>query len=439
MSTVFRTLIQVSLLGMEAGRFQDFCLRFLPCYDRRYVGLERFGHTVEGKTRPGTPDLIRTLESGKQIAVQCGTEERYWGPADKVDELKPVLDIQKCLAKLDDPVEVVVVSNREIPTSRPNTKSRIVGAFPDHQHVQISQIDLAEISEFLAKSLEDPQVKKVIADFCPEASDAIKAAEVLQKYRMAQELAQLHPTDASSLIRAIERAVSAHSEADKIREVVIEQLDALSSCRVASVPQFSGLQRPSVERLRLADPMGKVWLLIGVPKIGKSSLLLQLISLWVNFDVNYFDIPVDDADACADEVVWELLRIAFPENDLMRLSKESVVRRARLKDAQAPDRPVILIIDNANHLPEKGLRHISEILRDLKSAKLFASGRLACIFASNKRLGALAAVDEIVAAPPWDSTDLRDLLSQELGHIPGPVEQSNMYLTALAERSVIRF
>jgi len=92
---------------MEAGRFQDFCLRFLPCFADRYAGLERFGHTTEGKTRPGTPDLIRTLESGKQIAVQCGTEERYWGPTNKVDELKPVQDIQKCLGKLDNLIEIV--------------------------------------------------------------------------------------------------------------------------------------------------------------------------------------------------------------------------------------------------------------------------------------------------------------------------------------------
>jgi len=420
---------------MEPGRFQDFCLRFLPCLNSRYVGLERFGHTVEGKTRRGTPDLIKTLDSGKQIAVQCGTEDRYWGPTAEIEELKPVQDILECLKKLDDPIEIVAISNREIPTNAPNAKSKIIGAFADRTPALISPIALAEISEFLDNSSEDPSVKRLIADFCPEAAENIKAAEALQKYRMAQDLSQLRRTDAGALILAIESAVAAYSEAEKIREVVIEQLDALSSCRVASIPAFLGLQRASVERLPMTDPMGKVWLLIGLPKIGKSSLLLQLISRWSSFDVRYFDIPVDDAEACSGEIVWELLRIALPEDELSRLSREGVARRARLEEAQPPSRPVVVVVDNANHLSERGLRHISEILGDLKRANIFGAASLACIFASNKRLGALTAIDEVVAAPRWDSAELRELLLAELGQIPGPEEQSGAYLTVLAERS----
>ena len=59
MATVFRPLIQASLEIMEPGRFQDFCLHFLPCFADRFAGLERHGHTAGGKTRPGIPDLIK--------------------------------------------------------------------------------------------------------------------------------------------------------------------------------------------------------------------------------------------------------------------------------------------------------------------------------------------------------------------------------------------
>ena len=51
---------------------------FLSAHDRSYRGLERFGHTPGGKTRKGTPDLLKTLDDGRQLAVQCSTEKSYW-------------------------------------------------------------------------------------------------------------------------------------------------------------------------------------------------------------------------------------------------------------------------------------------------------------------------------------------------------------------------
>ena len=228
---------------MEAGRFQDFCLRFLPCFDDRYVGLERFGHTVRGKTRPGTPDLIRTLDSGKQIAVQCGTEEHYWGPAEKIDQIKPVQDIRKCLENLDQLIEIVVISNREIPNTEPNTKSRIKAEVQEAAHIRISPIDLGQISEFVDSSSEEPKVEKLLTDFFPEASENLKAAQDQEKYRLAQDVASVRTADAATLLLAIERAVAAHPEADSKRDIVIAQLDELSSYKVEIVHPFHGLHR----------------------------------------------------------------------------------------------------------------------------------------------------------------------------------------------------
>ena len=387
------------------------------------------------KPGPGTPDLIRTLESGKQIAVQCGTEEHYWGPTENIDQLKPVEDARKCLEKLDQPIEIVVISNREIPTTEPNVKSRVIAATSEAADVRISPIDLAQISEFIDSSSEDPKVKKLLAEFFPEASENLKAAQDREKYRLAQDVANVRSTDASTLLLAIERAVSSHPEAEIRRDIIIAELDALLSYRVAAIPPFKGLHRFSIDKLPLAHPLGKVWLLVGLPKIGKSSILQQLIGGWSSFDIRYFNVPIDGADSCAQEVARELLRVALPDEQPVRLERDVIARRERLRNARPPKRPFVLIVDDANNLSDDSLRHISEIAGDLKRSSLFRSDTLACIFVSNKRLGALAAADAIVSAPKWESSELGSLLIKQVGCVPGPLEQSEKYLDMLAEMS----
>ena len=57
--------ISATLKLMEQGAFQSFCLDFLPLIGSSYKGLERHGGTADGKTRKGTPDLIKTFSNGK--------------------------------------------------------------------------------------------------------------------------------------------------------------------------------------------------------------------------------------------------------------------------------------------------------------------------------------------------------------------------------------
>jgi hypothetical protein len=78
MKKTIRSLISEALKTFEQGMFQDFCLDFLPLYDFYYDGLQRHGATADGKTRKGTPDLIKTLPSAEQIAVQCSVDANYW-------------------------------------------------------------------------------------------------------------------------------------------------------------------------------------------------------------------------------------------------------------------------------------------------------------------------------------------------------------------------
>ena len=65
------------------------------------------------KTRKGTPDLIKTLGNGDQIVCECGTAEDYWtSPKEtsKYPKWKPIQDVQKCLNKMDRPIEIILAS-----------------------------------------------------------------------------------------------------------------------------------------------------------------------------------------------------------------------------------------------------------------------------------------------------------------------------------------
>ncbi len=420
---------------MEPGRFQDFCLHFLPCLADRFEGLERHGHTSGGKTRPGVPDLIKTLDSGMQIAVECGTEEGYWGPVENVADLKPYKDIVKCLKTLEAPIEIVAVSNREVPRGAVNVKSQISRALRPSPEVRITLIDVGEISDFLDRSVEDPRVKRLLGDYCPNITDIIKALEDQQKFQIAQDVARVQRPDVASLLGLAGRAAALHFGADAAREFVLRELQALSRCRISAIPPFRGVQRESIERLALASPGGRIWILLGLPKIGKSSLLLELIPQWAEFDIRLFDIPVDDADQCVVEISSELLGTVLPEEDLSPLIRSRLQRREILSRARLPARPVLVVIDNADHLSQEGLRQISEILGDLKQADVIRTNGLSCVFLTSKPLTALATADCVVAAPIWTAVELRRLLEEELGGVPGPANESDSYVSWLVDMS----
>ncbi len=96
MGNIVKTLLSNSIKGLEQGAFQDFCLEFLPLFDTRFNGLERHGGTAEGKTRAGTPDLIKTFPDGSHICIQCSADQKYWSKPSVIEKWKPIEDIIKC-------------------------------------------------------------------------------------------------------------------------------------------------------------------------------------------------------------------------------------------------------------------------------------------------------------------------------------------------------
>ncbi len=169
MTAVIRQLLNFTLQGMEPGRFQDFCLAFLPLLHDRFEGLERNGHTVSGKTRPGKPDLIKVTPAGA-IGVECGTEEEYWTRPKEVNERKPYRDLVSCLDHpcMNNPCELVAISNREIPPSEAAVRSALAELLAQHTKAKITLIPGQRIDQYLWSNCQRAELKWLLREFFPE-------------------------------------------------------------------------------------------------------------------------------------------------------------------------------------------------------------------------------------------------------------------------------
>ena len=245
MSEVYRVLVEQSLETMEGGRFQDFCLEFLPVYNARFEGLSRVGHTAGGKTRPGTPDLLKTDASG-QIAVQCGTDQDYWSTEGTVEGSKPHVDGMKCIEALDRPVEIVLISNRETPPRTPNIKSAIVTTLRRFTAAEITLLGREDLSQFLITHLEDARVGRLMVKFCPTAAGALETHHEAKQLRVLSSVAELRSVDVRAALSVVAEAVSAAATVQAATGYVLERIDDLKRCRLRALPPFGGVVRQSV-------------------------------------------------------------------------------------------------------------------------------------------------------------------------------------------------
>lgn len=148
MGQELKTILSNSLKTLGQGAFQEFCLSFLPIYNQRFEGLERHGGTAEGKTRRGTPDLLKTDSDGSQIAVQCSVEKKYWKkPKDetKIEFWKPCHDIVKCAENLKNLREIVLCATAEIPTNAPNVKNEVIAIGETKTNAEITIITISTL------------------------------------------------------------------------------------------------------------------------------------------------------------------------------------------------------------------------------------------------------------------------------------------------------
>jgi len=409
MTNVIRQLVETALEVMEAGRFQDFCLEFLPLWDTRFVGLSRLGHTAGGKTRPGTPDLILTRSDGSQIGVQCGTEEEYWKPTEDLANWKPYSDSKKCITTLGNLHEIVAIANREIPTNMPNTKSELISILRPETTATITPLAREDISQFVLTALHIPSIKNLLKAYCPDAFHAFENEEAAQRLQLGRVISSERLVEAKTLFRLIDESVQSYGNVEEAKQCVIEMLDELGY-RLKALPDLDGIHRKSVEVLSLANPIGTIWSLVGVPKIGKTSLLLQLAKAWADFDLHWYDCPAEEQ--CAEAIVLDIIRTLLPNHDAGSLIRSGMRLDHVLKEAKSLTKNLLFVIDNAENLSESGLIRISDVVVKIKPHKVAPT--LGIIFSSNRKLPVLSnVIDTAVVAPPWTEPELGDLLHKD--------------------------
>jgi len=226
-----KVILKTALQSMEAGEFQEFSKAILPVINGDYVGLERLGGTVDGKTRPGTPDLIKTKSNAKIIAVQCGTEENYWrAPEDKTkySEWKPCKDIDDCLNKIEDKLEeIVLCSNREIPVNKPETKSEII-AYLKKEGIKITLYDLPAFETSIETAyIKDPQIIYILKNFLPSVSDLLDKLEEGDKNKDILELTKSFSLPLSKIEAIVTEAYKFATQEEKRAEIINEKISQL--------------------------------------------------------------------------------------------------------------------------------------------------------------------------------------------------------------------
>lgn len=182
MSIQLEKNINNSFPDFQAGTLERFTRQILPLMDSRYKELKPHGVNREGKTKPGTPDLIKTFNDGSQIAVQCSTRKDYWKllSSSNPERSKPIEDINKCQQKLFNLEEVVLVSNR--PFNNANDVS-IIRKYSSNCNLKISLYTSEDFASFIAENSSNPEIKEIIKDFFPDIYQGIYNDDLYYKQK----------------------------------------------------------------------------------------------------------------------------------------------------------------------------------------------------------------------------------------------------------------
>ena len=419
-----RKKISDALSIMEQGQFQDFCLDFLPICSLEYKGLKRFGTTADGKTRKGTPDLIKTLDTGQQIAVECSTQKKYWKiPKNKdkyAQQWKPCKDVDKCIEKLNSLQEIVLCSNKEIPTDSQNAEAEIILYAKRRTEAKITLFCCSKIAEILINSFEKIEFENIFKIYFPERYKQLCILKELQAKTIAIELAREKPIKldiAEQIAKTVSSFLSGYEEA---KEIALKKVDELKSrFERDSLPDIGKVKRFIPEGHPLLSPIGKVQTLLGIPKIGKTTLVAQYVSHWksVNLCVRWFDCPYGEPEVKnliedISKATWSLF---LPPRDAIEIAR-GIIRPESIKAAMinySEDMPTIYVLDNAENLLVDSGDLLNKLLMQFKVFSLFTN--IGFVLISNKSLKHLSAElrnESSIAA--WTKTEIKEFLLDQL-------------------------
>ncbi|MCY4644250.1 MAG: hypothetical protein OXB88_06485 [Bacteriovoracales bacterium] len=430
MISLQRSKIEDRLKYFEAGQFQEFVLQILPLYDSKYEGIVRHGHDIEGKTRAGVPDLLKTFENGSQIACECGTSKKYWHPPKKTQcysKWKPIEDVTKCLDKLKNISEVVVVSNRPIPTNHPNVKILIKDYFKE-SGIIITPITSTDLASWLVDNLSLPRVHQIAFEFFNEEIQMETLKINNEKYKTILGIVEkIHPISIiKEVLEDIEslRGIDEESLQQNIETKILKKEHYTSNFQRS----FSGVGRYSTHYPDPHTLVGKMVLLLGMPKIGKTNLAHEITEI-SGMSYKYFCPPlrIESEGNFIDEFLLAIYIRKMPLKEALKnITSKKTLTTSKINKTQAS--PVIFIIDDAHILSHEKLEELNYRISEAKSHQLLDD--VALILISNKTLGSFeGSLSRTFTALPWTANELKKLITNEKVNIID--ENLNQYCEVL--------
>ena len=425
MSNYKISIINKIIKSMEQGEFQCFCLNFLPIHDPKYIGLKRHGHTAGGKTRKGTPDLILTLGDGGIIAFECGTEENYWKQTEDIDKWKPCKDINKCIEEFKNNLkEIILCSNQEQPTNKPNLDSEIIKFAKTKTSAIISIYDCAKIENIIYANIQNPLFKSIYKEYFSEIYE-IENNKVLENQKNIEE----------GFKKIINESIKNKTFLLKKEENIEE-----TKYQRESLPFPGEITRILPNEFPILRPINSIYTLVGISKIGKTSLVAELARKWQKqqIEVKWYDCPSDKEGIkeVKDAILLNVFKKFLSQDKFLELkeNKISIYSLEKIFIKKEPQTPTIYIIDNADFLLSEGkpILNICEILEKVNSLELLSN--FGFIFISNRSLkNDCPLISKEVNAPFWTKEETLELLSLKIPN--SEYYKNNSYIELLMVKS----
>ena len=412
MTTLRRSTIERTIIGLEAGRFQELMLAFLPRFNARFSGLTRFGGTIDGKTRGGVPDLLLTTQTGDQLGCECGTEQQYWTPpADQeaFADWKPISDGRKCLQAIDRPIEIVLAASQPLSSKHPNAKALVLDYLRKLSPCFITLFSSEDLAAWIDQRAEEASLLPMLQEFFPETAEVIQLQHRDSVFQTAMKQGEQLGIPIRRLVDVVER----------IGPGAVTQQHAISALfadpsryTLAVGSDFAGVPRCRNQCPAMLEPFGKILQLLGAPKIGKTFLCREVLSK-VDSTFTWMQMPFDSrqTDDFVDAATVAILSHFWPS--------ELVASHVYRKDLESllalPVSPTtnrhLVILDNAHQIHAAALSRLKRTLEIAKDQSDWST--IGILVVSNRHLeNQLPVITQTLVAPAWTAQDLGLLLSE---------------------------
>ena len=203
---------------------------------------------------------------------------------------KPIKDMMRCIESLKSIEEIVLCSNREIPPSRPNTKSEIITwATP----LTGARITLLSISTFEEEILQNSiKYSAVVERHLPEFNSYLEPLSSHITLKLFHEYTA--PLEAiEEIVKKVARSIEGE-HADFYSEARELASSLKSRFQRSELPEKGKINRTLGLNDLIPDPFGKIVGIVGIPKIGKTTWVSQYCHLLVQNDIEvlWFETPL---------------------------------------------------------------------------------------------------------------------------------------------------